>query len=328
LECKKQLYPFVQAFPLLALPLDLIKKAAAVSRFWRQAAQFCLYHLRQLQYRLPLYNFTEDEQALIWASRKFWVGHSTWMMKLLKATDWTDESAAKEAVSLLDASTREQPYSHVYNMCGQLCHGKLPCRPSAADALELLSGAQHNRQVRAFAVNQLRHAPSDEVGVYIPALVHDLRFEPRPAARSPLADLLIDWAKQNAEWRSDLFWCSYWAGEGKRFKSTYRTFLNRMLVTLDETVHNDLFTSQYAVYAFEQVPNGASKRTIERVLREEFSCLEGQVTLPVWPTVPLTSIDMDSINVFSSATAPFAINMQMQDTDQVTQLHTQSFTGV
>jgi hypothetical protein len=52
-KCK--LFPYVKAFPLLALPLHLLKRAAAVSLPWRQAALFCLIHLRQLQYRLPKY---------------------------------------------------------------------------------------------------------------------------------------------------------------------------------------------------------------------------------------------------------------------------------
>ncbi len=59
--------------------------------------------LLEIQYRLPIQDIEPRESRLLWNNRRFWAGHSKWLLQLMKVVDWRQADAAREALALLKA---------------------------------------------------------------------------------------------------------------------------------------------------------------------------------------------------------------------------------
>jgi hypothetical protein len=126
----------------LALPIPLLERATTVNAQWRRSAAHCLSQLYEIQYNRPTQELTNTERAILWANRYYFVGHSRWMVRLMKAVDWNDETCTKDTIGLL-RSTRRNVDTCQQVFCTRLCRPHIP----AGDALELLSKHITNHEV-------------------------------------------------------------------------------------------------------------------------------------------------------------------------------------
>ncbi len=103
-------------------------------------------------------------------------------MKFLRCVDWNDVSETKQAVDMLDQ------WALI----------------NSADALELLSKFFTNKEVRDFAVNQLRRADNEELADYLLQLVQALRYE--AGYPSLLSAFLVERCSQSLDLANFFSW--------------------------------------------------------------------------------------------------------------------------
>ncbi|KAF9968449.1 Phosphatidylinositol (PI) 3-kinase [Mortierella alpina] len=103
----------------------------------------------------PSHSLTTEEKDLLWKFRFYLTRDKRALTKFLKSVVWSDPAEAKQAVDLLPT------WADV----------------DVDDALELLGSSFENREVRSYAVGQLRSANDDDLLLFLLQLVQGLKFE-------------------------------------------------------------------------------------------------------------------------------------------------------
>ncbi|KAG0301860.1 Phosphatidylinositol (PI) 3-kinase [Dissophora globulifera] len=103
----------------------------------------------------PSHSLTAEEKNLLWKFRFYLTRDKRALTKFLKSVVWSDPIEAKQAVDLLPAWVDVD----------------------VDDALELLGSSFENREVRSYAVTQLRSANDDDLLLFLLQLVQGLKFE-------------------------------------------------------------------------------------------------------------------------------------------------------
>ncbi|KAF9359906.1 Phosphatidylinositol (PI) 3-kinase [Mortierella sp. AD094] len=125
----------------------------------------------------PSHSLTVEEKDLLWKFRFYLTRDKRALTKFLKSVVWSDPAEAKQAVDLLPAWVDVD----------------------VDDALELLGSSFGNREVRSYAVTQLRSANDDDLLLFLLQLVQGLKFEniDDNSGESNLAAFLIERAVKN-----------------------------------------------------------------------------------------------------------------------------------
>ncbi|KAI6869188.1 putative phosphoinositide 3-kinase [Hortaea werneckii] len=113
--------------------------------------------LHSIMLKGPTADLTEKEKDEVWRFRHHLTRDKRALTKLVKSVNWNDKVESKQAIALLSK------WAEI----------------DVDDALELLGPGVRERQVRAFAVERLRKAGDEELGLYLLQLVQALKFEPR-----------------------------------------------------------------------------------------------------------------------------------------------------
>ncbi|KAG9068660.1 Phosphatidylinositol (PI) 3-kinase [Linnemannia hyalina] len=125
----------------------------------------------------PSHSLTGEEKDLLWKFRYYLTRDKRALTKFLKSVVWSDPAEAKQAVDLLPAWVDID----------------------VDDALELLGSSFENREVRSYAVTQLRSANDDDLLLFLLQLVQGLKFEHIDSnfGESNLVAFLIERAVKN-----------------------------------------------------------------------------------------------------------------------------------
>ncbi|KAG0248334.1 Phosphatidylinositol (PI) 3-kinase [Mortierella polycephala] len=125
----------------------------------------------------PSHSLTTEEKDLLWKFRFYLTRDKRALTKFLKSVVWSDPAEAKQAVDLLPAWVDVD----------------------VDDALELLGSSFENREVRSYAVGQLRRANDDDLLLFLLQLVQGLKFEHIDSSfgESNLVAFLIERAVKN-----------------------------------------------------------------------------------------------------------------------------------
>ncbi len=118
---------FIQAFKYLYLDIQSLKILALISNHCRQASICILSELRQLQYVLPTYVFSEYEYEVLWHSKDQLMGHSAWMFQLLKAC-WQFQNVARLSVLIHDINNSNSNNKTNISACWKIMCGR-NCKP-------------------------------------------------------------------------------------------------------------------------------------------------------------------------------------------------------
>ncbi|KAF9917734.1 Phosphatidylinositol (PI) 3-kinase [Lobosporangium transversale] len=125
----------------------------------------------------PSHSLTAAEKDQLWEFRFYLTRDKRALTKFLKSVVWSDPAEAKQAVDLLPTWVGVD----------------------VDDALELLGSSFENREVRSYAVTQLRSANDDDLLLFLLQLVQGLKFEQIDDnfGESNLAAFLIERAVKN-----------------------------------------------------------------------------------------------------------------------------------
>jgi phosphatidylinositol 3-kinase len=167
----------------------------------------------------PTQALTESEKQLLWQFRYHLSTRASALTKFLKAVDWSDASEAERAVDLM--------------------HQWEPI--DIADALELLSKSFTHEAVRKYAVERLKPASDDDLGLYLLQLVQALAYE-RDIESSPLIQFIVRRAARSIVLANFLQW--YLWVEANGATGTRRTIFADVLLAfrnhLKEAVVDDM----------------------------------------------------------------------------------------
>jgi hypothetical protein len=167
----------------------------------------------------PTQALTESEKQLLWQFRYHLSTRASALTKFLKAVDWSDASEAERAVDLM--------------------HQWEPI--DIADALELLSKSFTHEAVRKYAVERLKPATDDDLGLYLLQLVQALAYE-RDIESSPLIQFIVRRAARSIVLANFLQW--YLWVEANGATGTRRTMFADVLLAfrnhLKEAVVDDM----------------------------------------------------------------------------------------
>ncbi|KAG0236340.1 Phosphatidylinositol (PI) 3-kinase [Mortierella sp. GBA43] len=125
----------------------------------------------------PSHSLTTEEKDLLWKFRFYLTRDKRALTKFLKSVVWSDHAEAKQAVDLLPQWVDVD----------------------VDDALELLGSSFENREVRSFAVTQLRSANDSDLLLFLLQLVQGLKFEhiDSNSTESNLVQFLIERSLKN-----------------------------------------------------------------------------------------------------------------------------------
>ncbi|KAJ3026670.1 UNVERIFIED_CONTAM: Phosphatidylinositol (PI) 3-kinase [Siphonaria sp. JEL0065] len=160
----------------------------------------------------PTQPLTPDNSDLLWKFRFYLTRDKKALTKFLKCVVWSDVVESRQAVELLNGWVDI----------------------NTEDALELLGQGFENRNVRTYAVSQLRKADDEELQLYLLQLVQALKFEQIAATEvnlheSELSQFLIERAVANPILGNNFYWYLMVECEDKAYGSLYEKIRDAFL---------------------------------------------------------------------------------------------------
>ena len=156
----------IKIFDIIEIDILDLLNIRMVCKVWRQLANFYLSKIREIQYYLIDHNYTNFDKKILWTNRKYFVGHSLWLVQLLRSIDYEDYHSKinklEEIIDLIYRNTRKIDCKKL--MCTRLCNIEL----SPENGLSLLDRSIKSKEIKIFALKYLNKATIEELVCYIP----------------------------------------------------------------------------------------------------------------------------------------------------------------
>ena len=195
----------VQAFKIMALDIPTLRKARTVSKLWLKVANFHLTKIRDMQYYFPNHQFTKYDRRNLWINRNHFIGHSQWMIQLLRSIDFTefDKIGELERVLIEHLNTKVVDRRKCWiMMCAQNCN----CGFTPSDVIQLMSDKIAIPSLRRIIIDMCLNAcPKNELRCYLMFLVHHIVAEDAAAENIVLGNWLIDKSVEDLEIANDVY---------------------------------------------------------------------------------------------------------------------------
>lgn len=191
-----QVKKIVEVFHVLNFDIIKLNKAAEKCKLWNFAANYLLSKFKNVQYRLPNYNFRINgklEKKLLWTNRYLINGHSKYLLTSLKCCETVTE--IEEIIDIMNNRKKYKSMKCIDLMCTRNCSKKL----NARDAFNLLAyifrfpNDDKNCDILLKKIALKYFNCSDkEFSIYIPFFVYHLKNDD-----DLLADYLINRCKSD-----------------------------------------------------------------------------------------------------------------------------------
>ncbi|KAJ3257580.1 Phosphatidylinositol (PI) 3-kinase [Boothiomyces macroporosus] len=252
----------------------------------------------------PTQTLMDDEKDLVWKFRYYLTKDKKALTKFLKCVIWSDAIETKLAVDILSSWVSVD----------------------IEDALELLSPAFTNKNVRSFAVSQLERTSDDELQMYLLQLVQALKFE---HSESPLTAFLIERSVLNSVLGNYFHWYLMVECEdkvyGRMFAKVAYQFLSKLIQTPDGVNKRDNLRRQgELISSLTQLSKElrASKEPRPKKVEKLRSFISDPrngllsfppISLPLDPSIQITGLIPEKSNMFKSALLPFYLTFTCLD---------------
>ncbi|KAG0084079.1 Phosphatidylinositol (PI) 3-kinase [Podila epicladia] len=266
--------------------------------------------LNQILRYPPSHSLTAEEKDLLWKFRFYLTRDKRALTKFLKSVVWSDPAEAKQAVDLLPDWVNID----------------------VDDALELLGSAFENREVRSYAVGQLRSANDDDLLLFLLQLVQGLKFEhiDNSSVESNLAEFLIERSVKNPILGNYFYWYLMIEYEdpavGKMYGKVSYQYMSAMSPTgglRRQNLHRQAKLIETLANLSKSVKQTRESRPkkIER-LREYISDPKNELmsfeplALPLDPRIEVTGIIPSQTGIFKSSLLPLHLTFSCADGSQ------------
>ncbi|KAH6604970.1 phosphatidylinositol kinase [Trichoderma cornu-damae] len=260
----------------------------------------------------PTHILTPEEADLVWKFRYHLTKDKRGLAKFVKSVNWNDQSESKQAIQVLSRWTEID----------------------VDDALGMLGPSFDNPTVRSYAVNRLRKADDKELLLYLLQLVQALKYEHMSADSgleniqdSPLAQFLIQRAAANFMLGNYFHWylmveCDDYSPEQDvRNREIYRKVAYEFMTELIKQPEGHEFRKTLLRQAellaiLSRIANDiklSSESIIKKTDRvkvflgdpkNELVNIDPPLSMPLDPSIKITSIIPDQVTVFKSSLNP------------------------
>ena len=194
----ESLYNLIKIFSVLELDIKQVKLIARVSKNWYNASLSYISKFRELQYKLPCEEFTEKERKILWINRNYFIGHSNWLVKLIRSIKKDDDKKYKIIIDELLNNTQKKIDCWCL-MCTRSCR----CELSSENAIDLLNKNIINYDIRKYGVHYLSKSHDKVIECLLPLIVYYLRFE---HGLTPLSTFIISRCLKSKILFNDFYW--------------------------------------------------------------------------------------------------------------------------
>jgi len=286
----------IEAFVVLDLDIKEVKKMAHVCRLWSSACGYVLGIFREVQYRLPGWEYDGLERRIIWNSYRYLAGHSRYVVHLLKMCK--SEEEFQKGVELL----RKKRIVNCWSlMCSRGCKTEL----IAMDVIGLLCtfyGKIGCYDLLKSTVIKYLKCSDLEFKCYLPVLVYYLRYD-----SGILSDFLLKRCVTSFELLNALNWelQLYLEDIG------YQDFLKKLKDVIGKEVNGTNCVRIMEGYSFVKVVESISKNICEDKkgyddIKDCFK-MKGGLTVPVGKGNKVSDIRVERIKIKDSASKPLMI---------------------
>lgn len=256
----------------------------------------------------PTVELTDKEKDEVWRFRHHLSRNKRALTKLMKSVNWSEPSESRQAIALLPKWVEID----------------------VDDALELLGPGFQNSTLRAYAVDRLRKSDDDELLLYLLQLVQALKFEPESTNKevdetdSSLASFLIARSAANFKLVNFFYWYLQVEIELKgKLSKLFRRVSDDFMAELDstptgkehrETLHRQGdFVGALGNMCDELKKVNGRLGKIERLKKMladpkyKLLNIDPPLPLPLDPSITITGVISDSVNVFKSTLSPILL---------------------
>jgi hypothetical protein len=273
------LYKSIKIFEFLPLSIPDLVKLKRISSIWKEAIDIVLFQFREIQYHLPLHQYSYFEKQILYVNRDILMGHNCYMKHLLLCYPYLNFNHEKSVpCSVLG--------------CKNICQSE----PSIEDILDVLLYSP-SLILRGKIVKFL---PKD-IETFLPMLTYSLRFESKNIENSPLIKLLVTRSLQSLKIRYYFFWELIVQLEEPQYHKYYQEIMHYFL----EQVSNLLGKQEYdnLLLSFD------THKNLANVNIDSIDIIKRNI-IPCYPEYKITHIHRDKIVYKPSSTRPILIPIQ------------------
>lgn len=277
-------------FSLLQLDLKDFKTIACVSKQWNMISAFYLSKFREIQYKIPKYNYNSWEKQALWSNRLILKNHSIWEVHVLRSVK-DDEKKLSAAVNLYfnnkknvekfrkipstNEKMKEVNRECWDRMCSRYCQKELD-EERALLLLDILDYSKNS--IVAKEISQTFEQCSDYIlECYLPYILYKLI--------SSKNETLKNFVFNRCKYSLRIANSSYWY-----FKNNYPSYMAELIEVLPKESYTIIIKAQNFV---ELLKNGQS--------------LTGKIISAVGPQLGEQDVYTNKISIKQSATRPTLI---------------------
>lgn len=297
---ERSYYDMIELLNIIGLDIYLLKRVGSLNSVWRKAVIYVMSNYREIQYKLTTNGYTKNEKRMIWNNRYNYIGHSIWLIQLIKSINFSklDNDKLCELIKIIESNDKKHDCYH--NLCSSICNNTIqPC-----EALFLLNQNITNERIRNYAINCLNKCNDNELLCYLPILIHYIRYD--SIDNTKLLEFLFTRAARNQIICNDIYWALSVNSESKEFKCRYDIIKQKLTVDVmkinnnDNTIIDDLLNG---VKFMEIINQNNDINTIKSKLQS----IKTSFTSPINNNIKIKNIIFDKVYSKQSATAPIII---------------------
>lgn len=322
-----------------------LKTLAMVCKEYYAAATFRLSIFRELQYKLPGQVFNRSEQYMLWCNRKYFIGHSRWMMQLIRSIKYHSMNGMlkeRELVVLLRSHLSITDDAHDDKHWATLAHDKhwammctKSCKSKGFGLYELISmldesvPSQSIRQIVVDCLDELiKTSDVDHWFYFIPFLVHHISTADCSITDSVLGKWIIEQSQKSPKIANEVYWnmilCCATDLESSLHKNTskcYAYWLEQWSQKIDPSVRNLILQSHDFAEGCSKIAALSATRSAgpPDKPRHIVKWLSAQTSIvsPLFPENGAAQIDIDQVSVKDSITKPIVIPLTWKINERI-----------
>lgn len=310
----------IEVFYIMNFTIPELLLLRCVCHQWRQVANYFLSKIREIQYYLSDHKYSDFDKRVLWNNRYYVMGHSQWMVQLLKSIDYEDYGTTKnklDEVKKLISDFRGIPLVNCYSMmCSRQCNKKL----SSEDSLSLLDSSIKSRIIKEYAIRYLDNANMTEMTCYIPFFIHHLKYESiensiigeyfirRCVEYSKPVNNLID--PKRIIFINEFYWNLKLCLNDSKYVHIYRYFIDKLDDELNSNLLKIITSGENFINIFKSLPSTPmTENEIRAHFKRELSRVN-RLSIPLNPFINDIEINISNITVKNSATKPIQIPLK------------------
>lgn len=273
-----RLRKIIKVFEIAQLDIKQLLLLSEISQDWSDASKFCISKFREIQYKLSIDELTNKEKIMLWNNRNYLVGHSRWMIQLIKATDLNNS----KNVEILEQLMAKNKVNSCWDIkCTRFCSETI----GLTDMLDLIRYNRNHNVISTFIIKCLEPINNERLEKYLPFLVFNIRNN------KFMLDTLIEKGVNDFRFMSNLYWSIkvYCVDNTDR-----KDYIVKLLTTIKQKCDKQF------KYKFRSM---IDMETIDFKKLNEIK----EIVIPVCPNEIFTGVDSKNIKVMSSYSQPVII---------------------